>query len=70
MEKIGIKRLKRKRKLAGRKKCHGNNSACQKIHPIKQKIFTPLTITKEIKKSLWQRFMAIIKRVLSVLLRK
>ena len=48
MEKIGLKIIKRKRKLQSRLKCHGTKEHCR-FHQFKKKIAT------KIKKSWWQR---------------
>lgn len=46
MNKIHLKRLKRKRKLEGRIECHGNNSPCKIIHPFIVKQPEPVKIIK------------------------
>lgn len=46
------KKLKRKRKLAGRKICHGNTTRCQDEHDIRSKK-TPKGTKPEAKKKGW-----------------
>ena len=55
MDKIGLKRIKRRKRVADRLKCHRNKMACGKVHSKKQKILPVKPIVKVIKKSLWQR---------------
>mgnify|MGYP001560671442 CR=1 FL=1 len=59
MDRIGLKRLKRKRKLNGRIKCHGDKSSC-KFHHIRPKTEKK----KEAKLTLWERFIKWIKTLL------
>ena len=49
MNKIHEKRLKRKKKLKGRIKCHGNTSSCKLEHPENFKKPIEKIVTKKIK---------------------
>ena len=53
MDRIGLKRLKRKRKLQGRIKCHGGKSAC--TH--QRKLMFKSTRKVEVRLSWWQRLL-------------
>ena len=54
---IGLKRIKRKRKLYNRFKCHGNNYSCLEIHPYrKSSVYaTPMPEMRSKKVGFWQR---------------
>lgn len=52
MDKIGLKRLKRKRKLHGRIKCHGDKSRCSH-HTLK---ITP-KVKIEVKLNWWEKLL-------------
>lgn len=55
--KIHLKRLKRKRKLQNRVKCHGSSSICTHVKKI-----TKLVQPKVLKKNWWLRFLDFIFR--------
>ena len=49
MNKVGLKKVKRRRKLKGRVKCHGDKSACSH----KRTHTSPIQVFK--KKTFWQK---------------
>jgi hypothetical protein len=48
--KIATKRLKRKRKLAQRMKCHQSKDPCSRVHPLKKAVYVPPVFVVEDKK--------------------
>jgi hypothetical protein len=57
--KVAIKRLKRKRKLAKRVKCHGNNMSERFMHPVKIRIVPPPLVIK--RQGWWKRLLRWLK---------